>query len=121
MAQVLGVVQIFWRGEEIPVETGATYRPAGMTQAPVSYGRRSGYAQTFAQGQCTATTNLERGQSLDELLARGEGELQVICDTGQTWVHADAFLSGEMPDVTGGEGGKIPLTWSFGEGEEILA
>lgn len=121
MGQVLGVVQIFWRGEEIPVETGATYRPAGMRQAPVMHGRRVGFAQTFMNGQCTATTNLERGQSLDELLVRGQGELQVICDTGQTWVHPDAFLADDLPDVTGGEGGKIPLVWAFGEGEEILA
>lgn len=120
MPQVLGVMQIFWRGREIPVETGATYRPAGMMQKPVSYGRRVGHAGEFAGGQCEATTNLEAGQSLAELLARGEGELQVICDTGQTFVHPDAFLSGDIPTVTGGEGGKIPLVWAFSEGEEVL-
>ena len=121
MAQVLGVVQIFWRGEEIPVETGATYKPAGMSQKPVTYGRRVGRADEFMAGECQATTNLERDQSLGELLARGEGELQVLCDTGQTFVHPDAFLSGDIPTLTGGEGGKIQLTWSFSEGEELLA
>ena len=120
MAQVLGVVQIFWRGEEIPVETGATYKPAGMSQKPVTYGRRVSHANAFMGGVCTATTNLEQGQSLGELLARGTGELQVLCDTGQTFVHPDAFLSGDIPTVTGGEGGKIPLTWSFAEGEEVM-
>lgn len=120
MAQVLGVIQIFWRGEEIPVETGATYKPSGMSQKPVTYGRRVGNSQEFMAGECKATTNLEAGQSLGDLLTRGEYELQVICDTGQTFVHPDAFLSGDLPDLTGGEGGKIELVWSFGEGEEIL-
>ena len=120
MAQVLGVIQIYWRGEEIPVETGASYKPAGMAQKPVAYGRRVGNAGEFMAGECQATTNLEVGQSLGELLARGEAELQVLCDTGQTFVHPDAFLSGDIPGVTGGEGGKIQLTWSFGEGEEII-
>lgn len=119
MPQTVGVVQIFWKGEEIPVETGATYKPAGLSQKPVTYGRRVARADEFMGGECTATTNLERGQSLGELLGRGEGELQVLLDTGQTFVHPDAFLSGDIPTLTGGEGGKIPLTWSFGEGEEL--
>lgn len=121
MAKVLGVVDILWRGVNIPVEAGASYKPAGMMQKPVTYGRRVGNAQEFAAGQCTAVTNLEQGQSLGELLARGEGELQVKCDTGQTFVHPDAFYSGDIPTVTGNEGGKISLQWAFGEGEEILA
>lgn len=121
MAQVLGVVQLFWRGTEIPVENGTTYRPAGMAQTPVNYGRRTSHAQQYMHGECTAVTNLEAGQRLDELLARGEGELQVLCDTGQTFTHTDAFLSGDIPNITGGEGGKISLTWSFSEGEEVAA
>jgi hypothetical protein len=48
-----------------------------------------------------------------------EGELQVICDTGQTYVFADAFLT-DRPEMTSGEGGKIELKWAAGAPEELL-
>lgn len=117
--QTLGIVDIVWRGVNIPVEKGAKIKPGGIQNSMVNYGRKAGRAQEFVATEVEAVTNLERGQRFKGLWDPGEGELQVVCDTGQTFVMADAFLT-ERPDITGGEGGKITLKWAASEPEEVL-
>lgn len=120
MVQVLGIIDIIWRGKNIPVEKGAKIRLGGIKNNTVVYGRKAGRAQEFQETTVTATTNLEKGQRLTRLLDPGEAELQVRCDTGQTFVIKDAFLTGDRAEATGGEGGKIELNWAGGAPEEIL-
>lgn len=120
MAQVLGIVDIVWRGRNIPVEKGAKIKVGGIKNNAVSYGRKAGRAQEFEVSEVMATTNLEAGQRWGNLWDPSEGELQVVCDTGQTFVFGDAFLT-DIPEITGGEGGKIELKWSGSAPEEILA
>lgn len=121
MTQVVGIVDIVWNGRMIPVEKGATIRPGGIKNTAVTYGRKVGRAQEFQGSEVNAVTNLERGQRATSLFDENEGELQVVCDTGQTFVISDAFLEGDRPQITGGEGGKIPLKWMGSAAEEILA
>ncbi|MGV2066351.1 phage tail tube protein [Agrobacterium sp. 22-226-1] len=120
MTQVLGIVDIVWRGRNLPVERGAKLRIGGIKNNAVTYGRKVGRAQEFQGSQVTATTNLEKGQRWGNLWDPGEGELQVLCDTGQTYVFNDAFLVDDIPEMTGGEGGKIELKWAASAPEEIL-
>lgn len=120
MAQALGIVDIIWRGRNIPVEKGAKFRPGGIQNTAVNYGRKTGRAQEYIGSMAEAVTNLEKGQRYDGLWDPGEGELQIMCDTGQTYVVGDAFLT-ERPEVTGGEGGKISLKWEGSAAEEIGA
>ncbi|MBW6402083.1 phage tail tube protein [Roseomonas sp. HJA6] len=118
--QTLGIIDIVWKQQKIPVEKGAKFRPGGLKQNAVVSGRRAGYAQEWQQSEITATTWLARGQTFRDLYSAGEGELQVLCDTGQTFTWSDAFLEGDRPEITGGEGGKIELRWVAGEPEEVL-
>lgn len=120
MAQTLGIVDIVWKGQKIPVEKGAKIRVGGLKQTAVTSGRRVDFAQEFQPTEVTATTTLRRGQRFADLYSLGEGELQVICDTGQTFIMSDAFLVDDRPEITGGEGGKIELKWSAGAPEEQL-
>ena len=120
MAQFVGIIDIVWKGRNIPVEKGAKLKLGGLKNNPVVVGRKVGRAQEFVASEVEATTVLERGQKFKELYGVGEGELQVQCDTGQTFVWDDAFLT-EQREMTGGEGGKVPLKWSGGEPEEIVA
>ena len=69
--------------------------------------------------EVSATTHLKRGQRFTDLYSVDEGELQVICDTGQTYVFTDAFLT-ERPEMTSGEGGKIEMKWAASAPEELL-
>lgn len=121
MAQVLGVIDIVWKGTNIPVEKGAKLRLGGMKNNPVTYGRKVGRAQEFQGSEVTAKTHLEKGQSWRDIYHPGEGELQVHCDTGQVFTFPDAFLSDDIPPMTGGGGGEIELKWSAGEWEEVIS
>lgn len=117
--QTLGIIDITWRGRNIPVEKGAKLKLGGLKNNPVTYGRRVARAQEFMASEITATAPLERGQSYSVIYDAGEGELQVICDTGHTFTFPDAFLV-EHPEMTGGEGGKIELKWQAGDYEEVI-
>lgn len=120
MPQVLGIIDIIWQGRNIPVEKGAKLKLGGLKNNPVVYGRRVGRAQEYVPSEIEAVTVLERGQKFKELYGPGEGELQVQCDTGQSYVFPDAFLTDQI-EMTGGEGGKLSLKWAAGDYEEILA
>lgn len=119
MAKTLGIVDIIWRGRNIPVEKGAKIKVGGIKNNVVTYGRKVARAQEFEGSEVTATTNLEQDQRYGNLWDEGEGELQVVCDTGQTYILADAFLT-DIPEITGGEGGKIELKWAGSAPEEVL-
>lgn len=119
MTQYLGIVDLSWRGVRIPIEKGAKIKLGGVKNNAVVFGRQVGRSQEYEASEITATTHLARGQRVKELYALGEGELQALCDTGQTYVFADAFLT-ERPEMTSGEGGKIEMKWMAGEPEELL-
>lgn len=119
MAQVLGIVDIVWKGRNVPVEKGAKLKLSGYKNNPVTYGRKVGRAQEYEGSTVEAVTALERGQRMGDLYTSEEGELQVVCDTGQTYTFPDAFLT-DNREITGGEGGKIPLKWAAGDYEEIV-
>jgi len=117
--QVLGIIDILWRGRNIPVEKGAKLKLGGLKNNAVPYGRKVGRAQEFVGSEITATTHHERGVSFRDVYAEGEGELQVVCDTGHTYTFPDAFLT-EIPEMTGGEGGKLELKWAAADYEEVM-
>lgn len=119
MAQTLGIIDLVWRGRKLATEKGAKLMLGGIKQTPVMYGRQVGYAGEMEASTVTATIPLERGLRLSDIWASGQGELQVVCDSGQTYVFPDAFLT-NRPNATGGEGGKVEMEWSAGFAEEIL-
>lgn len=119
--QTLGIVDIVWRGRNLPVKHGAKFKLGGIKNNPVTYGRRVARSQEYEGSEVTATTNLEKGQSYRALYGdASEGELQVVCDTGQTFVIGDAFLT-DIPEITGGEDGQMELKWMGSAPEEIIA
>lgn len=119
MPQLLGIVDVVWKGVKIPIEKGAKLKLGGIQNNAVIYGRQVGRAQEFVATEVSATTHLKRGQRFTDLYSVDEGELQVICDTGQTYVFTDAFLT-ERPEMTSGEGGKIEMKWAASAPEELL-
>lgn len=119
MAQVLGIIDLVWRGTRIAVEKGAKLKIGGIQNNSVVVGRQVHNAQEFIASEISGTTVLRRGQRFTDLYSTAAGELQVVCDTGQTYVFTDAFLT-ERPEMSGGEGGKIEMKWSAGVPEEQL-
>lgn len=121
MAQTLGIVDIIWKGRAIPCKKGAKIKAGGIQNVPVTYGRKVGRAQEFVGTEVTATTNFERGQRFHgEIWTAEEGELQVLCDTGQTFICRDAFLT-EIPEISSAEDGQYELKWMGSACEEIVS
>lgn len=120
--QVLGIIDIVWLGRNVPVEKGAKLRLGGIKNNAVTYGRKVARSAEFQGSEVSAKTHLEKGARWrDQYSSEVEGELQVICDTGQTYTFPDAFLEGDIPSLTGGEGGSIELKWAAGDYLEIVA
>jgi len=119
MAQALGLVYLVWNGTKIAVEKGSTFKNGGLQQKPVISGQQVDFANEFVAGEVTATKKLLRGDSVLGIWTAGQGELQVQCDTGQTYVAPDAFLK-NTANWTSGEGGKVKLEFVFGVATEQL-
>lgn len=119
MAQTLGLISVIWRGTNVPVEKGGTVTLGGLLQKEVITGMQVDYANEMTASHVTASSRLKRGDSLLSLYSPGQGELQVLCDTGQSYVWPDAFLA-VMPKFTAGDGGKVALEWKAGIPQEVL-
>ena len=116
MAQTPGIVSIRWNRANLPVEKGATYKPAGRKANPVITGTEVNHSFEYQQGTAKGTTVLKKGQKFTALYVPGPGELIVRLDTGQQFAHPDAVLV-ETPEMKS-DGGKISLEWFFGAGTE---
>jgi hypothetical protein len=120
MAQTVGIIDIVWNGVYLACEKGSKAKLGGIKNNPVTHGRKVSRAQEYQGSEITATVPFERGMKLSDIWTEGEGELQVRLDTGQTYVWNDAFLSGDRPEISEGEGGKVQLKWSGGTPEEVI-
>lgn len=117
--QTLGVIDMVWRGVALDVEKGAKVIIGGWKQNPVLVQGKTKWAREYVASEITAMVPLNRGQDPNVLWAGGEGELQCNCDTGQSFIFPDAFLT-NRPDMTGGEGGKMEVKWAGGIPETLL-
>ncbi|MDA8049963.1 MAG: phage tail tube protein [Rhodospirillales bacterium] len=120
MAQSLGVVDIIWAGQKLPIEKGATFKQGGLINKSVMAGRQVFYSQEMMPTEVKASTPLQGGQSMAAILAASPGELQFVCDTGQTYVVTGAFIV-DQAEITGGEGGKMTLVWNGPAAEELIS
>jgi hypothetical protein len=119
MAQVLGLITVTFMGTKIDVEKGGTAKLGGLMQKGLVVGQQVDYVNEFDMSEINVTTRLRRGDSLIALFASGQGELQVLCDTGQTYVWPDAFVA-NLPEFTAGDGGKVKIKWNAGSPTELL-
>lgn len=120
MAQSLGVVEVVWAGVKFPCEKGASFRQGGLINKSVTAGAQVSRSQEMMPSKVQCSTPFMTGMSIEAILATPEGELQFQCDTGQTFVIASAFLVDQV-EVSGGEGGKLTLTWEGGKAEELVS
>jgi len=119
MAQVLGITDIVWRGQAYAVKEGSKVKLGGTVNKAVVTGRRVDRAEAYEASEISATFALRRGMSLLTIWAPGDGALEVICDTGQTFSWSTAFLT-NRPEFTSGEGGDVEATWSANDPNEVV-
>lgn len=119
MAQTLGIIDVSWKGARLDIEKGGTLRLGGFKQNVVTTSRRAHHAREYEASEVKVTKVFRRGESVGDVFTLGEGELIVLCDTGQSYVFADAVIN-NRPMMTAGEGGKQEITWSASEPEELV-
>jgi hypothetical protein len=120
MTQTVGIMDAYFNGVHIPCEKGSTLKPGGLKNNVVIAGKQVFKSQEFVAATASVTTVLQAGQSLLALISAAPGELQMIADTGQSWIIPDASLTNE-PDVTGGDGGKVKLEYAGSPATELLS
>ena len=117
-AQTLGILELYWGGQQIPIEAGGKVTLGGVRNKPVVVGRQVRRAQEMLQSEVSVTSVVQAGQDVLGLINTPEQELQVKCDTGQIFVWSTAFLEG-APGFSGGEGGKLELKFVAGEPDQL--
>ena len=110
--QILGVIDAVWKGRKLPLEKGATFEKGGVKNNPIIFGRQTFRSQEGTSAKLTCKVPFRQGDTIASVVGdMTEGELQVVCDTGQVFVVPDAFMT-EQPKLTGGDGMSLELVGS---------
>ena len=121
MAQVLGLIKLFWGGQQLPIKPGGSVKIGGLVNKEVIFGQEVGRSQSFQASEVDAKMVVKRGMVLMDMLGSSlEQELQVECDTGQIFVWDSAFRKDVMT-VTSGDNSEVGLMFACGEATEIAA
>ncbi len=115
----LGRATIRLNGQVYETAAGAQLDLGGTKRNTIVTGRKVGYAEETAPATITGTTSLMEGQSLEELRNLTDATVIFECDTGQSYVIREAFLT-EPPTLKDGAGGEVTINIA-GYGAEELA
>lgn len=119
MAKALGIIKAFWGGSELPIKPGGSFRLGGIVSKPQVVGASVDRSEAMEVSEITLKVMLREGQGLTDLLpANTERELQIQCDTGQTFVWEGAFRR-ETLTVTSGDNSEVDVTLAAGAAVEI--
>jgi hypothetical protein len=121
MAQTLGIVDLVWNGVKYPVKT-ASLKIGGLVNNPMTAGRQVFSSQQYKEATVEATIPFKRGASLSVFAANITGELQYVCDTGQTYTANDAFVV-DTPNLqpgSGKDGGTVKVNWAMSPPLELI-
>ena len=122
MAQTLGIGDLIWLGTKIPIKT-ASYKRGGLVNNAMVGSRQVFNSQEFQADTVEATIPFKKGDSLAAYAASQVGELQYVCDTGQTYTLPDAFVTGtpQLAPGSGKEGGSVKITWAGSTAMEVVS
>ena len=119
MAQSLGIIKVFFGGVELPIKPGGSFKLGGVVSMPQVVGGGVDRSESMQASEITVKRALRRGQRLADLVpGNTERELQVQCDTGQTFVWESAFRSNTL-GVTSGDSSEVDVTFAAGTPVEI--
>ena len=116
--QTIGIIDIIWRGQQLPVEKGSTIMLGGMKNNPIIYGRGLAYSRENTASKIKCSIVLAKGQRVDDLYYMDEDELQVKTDINSTYVFPRAILV-NRPELN--DSGKFNMEWDAGVYEEVSA
>lgn len=118
MTQFLGRATIRVNGQVIETNKGAALDLGGTKRNPIVTGRLVGYAEETVAATIECETSLAKGQTLQQLRDLVEATVVFECDTGQTYVVRNAFLT-DTPTMKDGDGGNVALKFAGPAAEEV--
>ncbi|MGH3265176.1 MAG: phage tail tube protein [Trebonia sp.] len=103
MAQVFGIVDLYFGEQQIDVEEGCTLKLGGVLNKRVIAGRKVFAAGQMMASEIDGTTVLQAGVDPTTMFGTAAQELQAHLDTGQVLTWGDAFVE-EAIELSSGEG-----------------
>lgn len=106
--QVLGRVTVKVDGQTILTDKGAKLNTGGVSRKVVEGDTVHGYAEEVKAPYVECQASITADTSLSDFNDVTDATVTFECDTGQIYVIRNAWLE-EPAEITGGEGGKMPL------------
>lgn len=118
--KLIGRAFITVAGNRVRSEPGATCDIGGVTRTTiVGDNGIDGFAETPKQSVVECSISVGAGESVAQYREISDTTITFECDTGQTYVIRNAWLT-EPPVITGQEGGKVSLKFEGPPAEEQL-
>jgi hypothetical protein len=117
-AQTLSIADIYWNGVGLDIKDGASLELGGLRNAPVMSTRKVFNAQKMEASKIRCSVIVQPGMNIGQIFGTGTGELQVQCDTGQSFVWDDAFIVGSVKLVAKADG-SLDVEWNAGTPTEL--
>jgi hypothetical protein len=119
MTQRLGKAYIKANGDLLESMPGASIDIGGVTRKVVKGNNTIlGYSEEPKESTVECEIAVGPATSLKKLAALADVTITFECDTGQTYVCKNAFLT-ETPKASDGDGGKVPLKFAGMPAEEM--
>lgn len=120
-AQSLGIVTLIWGGTTLNVDSkSSSFTPGGLINAPVVAGQQVTFGQSFINSTVKASFPLVKGMSVNTLRGFNNTEMQVKCDSGQTYTINGAFITKDLT-VKGSPGNNVTLEWAGQPATEVVS
>ena len=116
---LLGIVEASWGGTDIPLKVGNTFELGGVVSNPQVVGKTVDFSNSMKPSMISLKVAFRQGMRLTDMFPSGIGqELQVRCDTGQTFVFDNAFRQGTIK-VSDGDSSEATVEFGAGAPLEI--
>src|SRR6185437_12166757 len=117
---MLGIIKASFLGVEIPLREGSTFDLGGVVNTAQVVGTRVVNSQKMVPSEAKLKVSLEQGTVITDLFPAGAtGELQIRCDSGQTFVWENAFRTDKL-SVSSGENSNVDVTMAGGTPLELV-
>ena len=118
-AQILGIIDVYWQGQHLDVKPGGSLTLGGVVSQPIVYGRSVGRGEHMMASEVSVEVMIKAGMRVGDVIKKNtEGELQVKCDTGQTFAWSDGFVKDAIT-ISSGDNSSAKVMFSAGEPMEV--
>ncbi len=120
MPQLVGRATIKYNGNALLTDKGAKLNMGGVERKVIEGDTVHGYAEETKAPFIECNISLAKGQSLQEIADITDATVTFEADTGHVYTLTNAWSS-VPPEITAGEGGKVPVKFYGMKCDEVTA